>query len=193
MSIYKFRVLLEQDDSIFRDIEIKPSQSFKDFHEIILKSFGFDDKHDASFFVSNDNWSQGEEFSLKKKQNAQLMSKTQLASTIDDPHQKFIFVYDYEVEWTFLIELFEMVEEKKKTTYPRIARIEGTAPKQYGAQPIAGGVDEEFEAEEKYDEHDADDMNEEHGDDEIENKNDDEENESDEFSDEMESDGQEEY
>lgn len=161
MSVFKFRVALEQDDTIYRDIEIKPAQFFSDFHVSILKAFAFDTKHEASFYKSNDNWVMGEEISLNKKEGKKQMSKVPMAQFIDAPHEKFIYVYDYEMEWTFLIELFGVVEDSKKDEYPRIAKTEGIAPKQYGNEPIIGKDVEVFEVEEIYDASEADDMGEE--------------------------------
>jgi hypothetical protein len=161
MLVYKFRVVLEQDDTIYRDIELKPAQFFSDFNTIILKAFGFDDKHEASFYSTNDSWIMGEEISLNKKDGIKLMSKIPLAQFIDDPHQKFIYVYDYLVEWNFLIELMTVTEVATKETYPRIVKTEGIAPKQYGNEPIAEKEAELFEAEEIYDASETDDMGEE--------------------------------
>ena len=42
MAILKFRVYFEEDDSIYRDIAIRHTQSFQDLHVTILKSFEFD-------------------------------------------------------------------------------------------------------------------------------------------------------
>ena len=179
MSVFKFRVFLEQDDSIFRDIEIKPTQSFYDFHKIILKAFAFDGKHEASFYTTNDNWVMGAEIALNKKANAQLMSKVLMASLIDDPHQKFIYVYDYDAEWNFLIELMMLEQEQKKIEYPRITKTEGLSPKQYGAQPIVDKEVDGFDVEEKYDEHEADGMGEEGEEDENESTEGEEESEAD--------------
>ncbi|MFM2048357.1 MAG: hypothetical protein RI955_905 [Bacteroidota bacterium] len=178
MSVFKFRVALEQDDTIFRDIEIKPAQLFSDFHTAILKSFGFDSKHEASFYKTNDRWIMGEEISLSKKEGIKQMSKMAMAMAIDDPHEKFIYVYDVEMEWTFLIELLGVVEESKKDSYPKMSKSEGIAPKQYGNEPIIGKDIEGFEAEEIYDASEADDMGEEGED--IE-KNDEDETSDDEF------------
>jgi hypothetical protein len=178
MSVFKFRVALEQDDTIYRDIEIKPAQLFSDFHASILKAFVFDSKHEASFYKSNDNWTMGEEISLNKKEGKKQMSKVAMAQFIDAPHEKFIYVYDYEMEWTFLIELLGVVEDSKKDEYPRIAKTEGIAPKQYGNEPIIGKDVEGFEAEEIYDASEADDMGEEGEKDEA---SEDDENSDDEF------------
>ena len=63
MAILKFRIYWEEDDAIYRDVLVKHTQSFVDLHQIILKAFEFDQKHDATFFRSNDKWQRGREIS----------------------------------------------------------------------------------------------------------------------------------
>ena len=63
MAILKFRISWEEDDAIYRDVLVKHTQQFIDLHQIILKSFEFDDKHDATFFRSNEKWQRGREIS----------------------------------------------------------------------------------------------------------------------------------
>lgn len=67
MSIYRFKVCLEDNEDIFRDIDIKVAQTFEDFHSIIQVAFKFDAKHSASFFVSDDFWRKGQEITLRKE------------------------------------------------------------------------------------------------------------------------------
>jgi hypothetical protein len=50
MAILKFRIYLEEDDSVYRDIAIRPTQSFYDLHEAILRAYEFDNKHKRLFF-----------------------------------------------------------------------------------------------------------------------------------------------
>ncbi|PJB14623.1 MAG: hypothetical protein CO118_07650, partial [Flavobacteriales bacterium CG_4_9_14_3_um_filter_32_8] len=66
MNIYKFRVTIEDnsDKVIFRDIEIKSTQTFEDFHQIILKAFNFDNSQMASFYVSDEDWNKAQEIAL---------------------------------------------------------------------------------------------------------------------------------
>ena len=59
MAVLKFRIYYEEDESIYRDIVIKHTQSFYELHETLLKSYEFDSKHQATFFRSNDNWQRG--------------------------------------------------------------------------------------------------------------------------------------
>ncbi len=155
MPLFKFRVYLEEDDQIYRDVEIKTSQSFYDLHLIILKAYDFDGKHAASFFESNDRWIRGREIhsnTLVNKKNAPNLSmvKTPVSALVSKPEQKFVYEYDPSRKWTFLVELIGIsAREKESETYPRILRKEGIAPGQYGAKGV--DLDKLLDVEEKYD------------------------------------------
>lgn len=155
MAVLKFRAYFEEDDSIYRDIVIKHTQNFMELHEAILKSFEFDLKHPATFYRSNDNWQRGREISLEKyektyKMDPLLMVDTAIGSEIRDPNQKFIYVYDFRKNWTFLVELINVTkEESTKIKYPATSRSEGIAPSQYGTRSLLG--DKFVDIEEKYD------------------------------------------
>lgn len=140
---------------MYRDVVIRHKQTFFDLHEVILKSFEFDSKHAATFYRSNDNWQRGREISLEaydKKYKAPplLMSETTIGSEIKDPNQKFIYVYDFNKNWTFQVELINVTkEENPKINYPSVVRKEGIPPSQYGTKSLLG---ERFaDIEEKYD------------------------------------------
>src|SRR6185369_7302557 len=113
MAILKFRIYLEEDDSVYRDIAIRPTQSFQDLHEMILRAYEFDNKHKATFFRSNDHWQRGREISLEKydkeyKAPPLIMTDTTIGSEIRDPNQKFIYLYDFAKNWSFLVELINV-------------------------------------------------------------------------------------
>ena len=155
MAILKFRVYLEEDDSVYRDIVIRHTQTFADLHYSILKAYEFDHKHQATFYRSNDNWLQGREISFEKydkKYVAEplLMAETTIGSEIRDTNQKFIYEYDFEKHWSFLVALINVSkEENAKTSYPSVSRSEGIGPQQYGTKSLLG--DKFAEIEEKYD------------------------------------------
>lgn len=155
MAILKFRIYYEEDDSIYRDVAIKHTQTFMQLHQAILKAYEFDSKHQATFYRSNDNWQRGREISFEKydrnyKVPPLLMSETTIGSEIRDPNQKFIYVYDFVKNWSFLVELINVSkEESSKLEYPAVIRKEGIGPSQYGVKGLVG--DKLTEVEEKYD------------------------------------------
>ena len=162
MAILKFRVYWEEEDAIYRDVMVKHTQHFSDFHQIILKAFEFDQKHDATFFRSNDKWQRGREISKEVYQKEYpvaplLMDETIIGSEIMDTNQHFIYLYDFNKAWTFLVELIQVIKNADADMtieYPAIARIEGVGPMQYGTKGLLG---EKFaDIEEKYDLSEAD-------------------------------------
>jgi hypothetical protein len=155
MAILKFRIYLEEDDSVYRDVAVRHTQSFFDLHEAILRAYEFDNKHKATFFRSNDHWQRGREITLEVyereyKAAPLLMKDTMIGSEIRDPNQKFIYNYDFNKNWGFLVELINVSkEENPRLIYPATVRVEGIAPSQYGTKGLLG---EKFaDVEEKYD------------------------------------------
>lgn len=155
MAILKFRVYLEEDESVYRDVVIRHTHNFQDLHEVILKGYEFDNKHKATFYRSNDHWLKGREISLEKyekeyKAEPLIMSETTIGSEIKNPNQRFIYQYDFNKYWGFLLELINVSkEENPKTIYPSVVRIEGIAPSQYGTKGLLGPKFADIE--EKYD------------------------------------------
>ena len=78
------------------------------------------------------------------------MKDTAVGSEIKNPGQKFIYNYDFNKNWSFLVELINVSkEENAKLSYPATIRTEGIAPSQYGTKGLLG---EKFaDVEEKYD------------------------------------------
>ena len=157
MAFLKFRVYWEEDDAIYRDVVVKHTQNFTELNNIILKAFEFDQKHDATFFRSNDIWKRGREISkavYEKEYVAPplLMEETTIGSEIIDTNQHFIFLYDFAKSWTFLIELIQVIKNADadmSLEYPIISRIEGVGPMQYGTKGLLGKTFSDIE--EKYD------------------------------------------
>ncbi len=155
MAVLKFRAYYEEDDAVYRDVVIKHSQTFFDLHTAILKAYEFDNKHEGTFYRSNDNWQRGREITLEKynkdyKAEPLLMINTTIGSEIRDTNQKFVYVYDFTKNWTFHLELINISKEESiKIVYPATSRVEGIGPQQYGTRSLLG---KKFvDIEEKYD------------------------------------------
>lgn len=154
MAVYRFKVYFEDDENIIREIEIRSTQSFEDFHNTIQSSIGFDNAHPTSFFVATENWRKGKEIVLLHKSHSSgikgtWMHETKLAAYIEDPHQKFIYEFDPEgANWVLLVELMKIIPEAS-VTYPRVNKSIGAAPVQYkvtSAAEIPVTEEEEEEA-----------------------------------------------
>lgn len=156
MPLFRFRVYWEEDDQVYRDIEIRPSQTFLELHKAIIQAFEFDGKHSASFFESNERQDRGREInseilSNKKGAPALSMIRTPVSALVAQTDQKFIYTYDPAKQWTFFVDLITISkDENDRIIYPSIVRKEGIAPQQYGPKG-APGKDKLLEVEEKYD------------------------------------------
>lgn len=140
--IYKFRVILDTEDDVFRDIAIQEDDSLEDFHNAIVNAFGFDGTELASFYTCDDKWNQDEEISLFDTGDVageqKIMSDYQLSELLDQDSTKIIYVYDFLNMWTFLVELAAIEEPEAGQMYPDLLFSHGQMP------AIAG--DKEFES-----------------------------------------------
>lgn len=160
--IYRFRVILDNDteDNVFRDLEIREDDTLEDLHNAITQSFGFDGSEMASFYISDDHWNQGEEYSLfdmSEYGDAKLMEETAINDVVHEASTKLIYVYDFLSMWTFFVELAEIVEETDSVDYPNLLFAHGQIPDE--------APEKSFEADEDFDEfndpdgyHDEDDL-----------------------------------
>jgi hypothetical protein len=152
MAVYKFKIFIEDNEDVYREIEILSGQTFEDFHSIIQDAYKFDKKHAASFFVSDDYWRKDQEITLRKEDieldedeirkgvsPKKLMSTTKIAKYIDSPRQRFVYVFDPSVKWTFCIELMKILSDNPKGTFPSITKSTGNPPKQYKQTIMAKG------------------------------------------------------
>ena len=132
--IYRFRVIFDNDtdQDVFRDLEIRETDTMEDLHNAIAQSFGFDGLEMASFYISDDNWNQGEEISMfdvgEGEEQVRLMSETIINDVVFEMQTKLIYVYDFLSMWTFLLELAEIVDENSSTDYPNLMFVHGQLP-----------------------------------------------------------------
>lgn len=146
MQVYRFRLLYEEQDDFLRDIEIKPGQTFKDFHDIILQSVDIEGKELALFFICDPQWNKQREITLidmglkdpdtdiddddrkpvKAPIPVMIMDDVKIREVIEDPHQRILFEYNFLNPVTFFIELIKIVDGDPKKVYPLCVKKEGT-------------------------------------------------------------------
>jgi len=130
--VYRFRVILDTKEDVFRDIELLEESTLEDFHNTIINAFGFDGNEMASFYLSDEDWNQGEEISQydlsEGEESVRLMNETTLDSIVSESQTKLIYVYDFLNLWTFLIELAEIAELEEGRDYPNLMFVHGQIP-----------------------------------------------------------------
>lgn len=146
MSTYKFRVLIEGNQTIFRDIEINSHQTFEEFHCCILTAFGFDNKQMASFYLSDYDWNKGKEISLfdmgiDDEDEKLIMNQTTIKEGINCVGCHLLYTYDFLNMWNFFIELLEISVKEKKGDFPKLVHSEGEAPKQNAKNNVLSDED----------------------------------------------------
>lgn len=131
MMIYKFRVILDAEEDVFRDIEIESDNTLEDLHNTIAQSFGFDGTEMASFYLSDAEWNQGEEialFDMSDQGDVRLMSETLIEDLLDKEQRNLIYVYDFFSMWTFFVELADIAEKQDGGSYPNLMFAHGQLP-----------------------------------------------------------------
>lgn len=130
--LYRFRIILDAEEDVFRDVEIMADNTLEDLHNTILQSFGFDGTEMASFYISDDQWNQGEEISqfdvTEGTDSVRLMNETTLDDVVSKEQTKLIYIYDFLSMWTFLVELAEIAEPDPQMDYPNLLFVHGQLP-----------------------------------------------------------------
>ena len=149
MHVYKFRVLLEDQDDFLRDYEIGSKQTFGDFHRILVDSLSLDGKELASFSVCDSNWKKLKEITLIDMMDASpesddsfeedeepkfrmpmfVMDDVKIKDMIDDPHQRLIYEYNFLNPRLFFIELIKISESVPGVEYPVCVKKAGELTK----------------------------------------------------------------
>jgi hypothetical protein len=125
----KFRIILNVEEDVLRDIVIDSNITLIEFSKIISSEFGFDSSEISTFHHSNENWEQLDEIKIFKIDELdQIMDKTPISNFFLSKGDKLIYIYDFLNYWTFFIELYEIDESVKIDSYNCINSV-GEVPK----------------------------------------------------------------
>jgi len=163
MAIYRFRISFEDYDDIIREIDVLPKHTFLDLHKALHATTGYNPDVPSSFYVSNDHWKKGDEIAYlpddrKKDRGVILMEEARLSKFIDDPHQKFYYIYNTHHPFDFHVQLIKILKEEAGQEYPCVFKNMGPAPKLPGTASVPssesttkkGGDDYDFLQETEY-------------------------------------------
>ena len=154
--IYRFRVILDAKEDVFRDIEIDSENTLEELHNSITQAFGFEGNEMASFYVSNENWEQGEEIALfdmsEGMDSIRIMNETSIEDVTDRNQPRLLYVYDFLSMWTFLVELADIAESDPNQIYPNLMFSHGSLPDEAPEKEfIADKHEDEFGSEDDID------------------------------------------
>ncbi|MBP6373308.1 MAG: hypothetical protein KA325_02725 [Flavobacterium sp.] len=160
--VYKFRVILDTEEDIFRDIAILSTDTLEDLHNALVNAFDFDGQEMASFYTCDEQWNQEDEIALFDTGDTpgeqQIMSDYVLEDLLDKENTKIIYVYDFLNMWTFLIELAAIEEVTAGETYPATLFSHGFMPAEAGDKNFEADLHDDIygEFEDDLDEDDLD-------------------------------------
>lgn len=119
-------------EDVFRDIEIEGADTLEDLHNAIIQSFGLDGREMASFYLSDDDWNQGEEITLfdlsEGDKASKVMGKHIIQDILTGTHQRMLYAYDFMNIKTFYVEVMSLSEKEEGTSYPRVVYSFGDTP-----------------------------------------------------------------
>jgi len=157
--IYRFRVIFDTEEDIFRDIEMAVSATFEDLHNVIVQSFGLEGQEMASFYLSNEQWEQGEEIALFDigdiPGETLLMQEYTLDTLLNREQTRLIYIYDFLHMWTFLVELADIADPIEGQSYPNLLYSHGQLPAE---APERTFESDPIDSESDYDRMDSEDL-----------------------------------
>jgi len=152
MAIYRFRITFEDYEDVYREIDMPSKSTFLELHHAIHTATGYEIERSSSFYVSNDQWKKGTEIAYlpndrKKAAGVLEMELIKMSKFIDDPHQKFYYIYNFDRPYDFHVELIKILKEEDGKSYPAIFKSVGEVPKNITAAnfPVAGADEDDDE------------------------------------------------
>jgi pRiA4b ORF-3-like protein len=133
-------VTLQDQPTIFREIEVESRKTLSDLAQAIVHAFGFEFDHAFGFYsklTGQDVMRSQPKYELfadmGEKTEARSVRKTRIADALPDVGQTMLFMFDYGDDWRFIVQVIGMGEKAPKARYPKVLKKVGRAPEQYGS------------------------------------------------------------
>ena len=133
------RVTLQDEPTIYREIEVESRKTLSDLAEAIVHAFGFEFDHAFGFYsklTGQDVMRSQPKYELfadmGERTEAKSVEKTRVADAFPDVGHTMLFMFDYGDDWRFVVEVIGLGQKAAKTRYPKVLKKVGKAPEQYG-------------------------------------------------------------
>lgn len=140
-TIYKLRMLSDENDNFLREYEVDGGSTLLDLHNLISDDLGFDRDGVVSFFASDAKWNKLVEFTLVDmgEGGPVPMQDVTVAEVLSLPQARLIYVFDMFNDRALYIESGGPAKPAANTVYPRVAISVAPAPNQYEPTSAEGG------------------------------------------------------
>jgi hypothetical protein len=126
MAVYRFRVFIEDNHEIYRDIEVLGRHDFAVLHAAVVKAFGFQIGQPVEYMASDSSWYGGE--TIVSLDGDLKGDPARIVSHVNDPHQRFLCVTVSHKPVELALELLKIIKDAEDTEYPRCVKVHGDAP-----------------------------------------------------------------
>ena len=133
-----FRVSLQHDPAILRDIEVPASRRLFDLAKAIVSAFDFDFDHAFGFYsqlmgegVMRSHPKYELFADIGEETDADSVKRTRVEKAFPAVGDKMLFLFDYGDDWRFVVDLISFGRLDPKAGYPKLLRQEGASPEQY--------------------------------------------------------------
>jgi Plasmid pRiA4b ORF-3-like protein len=134
------RATLQDEPTIYMEIEVESRTTLSDLAEAIVQAFGFEFDHAFGFYSKlkgQDVMRSQPKYELfadmGEKTDARSVRRTRVADAFPDVGHTMLFMFDYGDDWRFIVEVIGLGQKAAKTRYPKVRKKVGKAPEQYGS------------------------------------------------------------
>lgn len=138
-TIFRFRMLSDENDNFVRDFEMEESSTLLQMHEFIIDMLKYDQCM-ASFYTADERWEREQEYTYMDmgmgmgdggSGTPKPMEEAVLADILHHLHDRLIYIFDPFTQRAYYIELIETKEPQKGMSYPRLQFAHAATPDQY--------------------------------------------------------------
>lgn len=127
--IAHLRIILDHNNDIFRDIHINSNDTLEQLHHAIVSAFKLNEEEMAAFYLSNQEWEQGEEIPLiSMQEGSHEMKDITIAAIFNNEDSRLLYVQDFLTMWRFMIEVEDFLETSTKEELPATTLSFGEMP-----------------------------------------------------------------
>ncbi len=119
--VYKIRIILDTKDDIFRDVEIKGTQTLWNLHLGIKSAFSLMGEDLSLFNILDEEGviiKSVPQEDMSDDGDGEIMSDVYINEALEEVGDKIHFQYGFMDLWEFFCELVEISEEKPAVNYP---------------------------------------------------------------------------